>query len=99
MMKIIAKLHLSKPPLGFPNIIARLYSEMEVSFLASDPSDAPAGNAADAPQDYGWGQLQEDMANLKQVQMEFYESILAQNAEYGPKFQSIERRQSDLRAD
>ncbi|MED6162705.1 hypothetical protein PIB30_073110 [Stylosanthes scabra] len=52
--------------------------------------------AAYEPQSYGWGQLQEDMANMKQVQMEFYESILAQNAEYGVRLQSIERRQSNL---
>ncbi|MED6211926.1 hypothetical protein PIB30_078280 [Stylosanthes scabra] len=76
MMKIIAKLHLSKPPLGFPNIIARLCSEMEVSFLASAPSDA--------------------VPKAKAITIA---SILAQNADYGPKLQSIERRQSDLRAD
>ncbi|MED6178279.1 hypothetical protein PIB30_106029 [Stylosanthes scabra] len=35
MMNIINKLHISKPPLAFPNIIARLFEEMEISFLAS----------------------------------------------------------------
>ncbi|MED6163395.1 hypothetical protein PIB30_079563 [Stylosanthes scabra] len=33
--------------------------------------------AAYEPQSYGWGQLQEDMANMKQVQMEFYENSCA----------------------
>ncbi|MED6161655.1 hypothetical protein PIB30_062795 [Stylosanthes scabra] len=40
MMNIINKLHTSKPPLAFPNIIARLCEEMEISFLASGPDMA-----------------------------------------------------------
>ncbi|MED6164908.1 hypothetical protein PIB30_094615 [Stylosanthes scabra] len=40
MMNIINKLHTSKPPLAFPNIIARLCEEMEISFLASGPVEA-----------------------------------------------------------
>ncbi|MED6139290.1 hypothetical protein PIB30_082398 [Stylosanthes scabra] len=40
MMNIINKLHTSKPPLTFPNIIARLCEEMEISFLASGPVEA-----------------------------------------------------------
>ncbi|MED6199942.1 hypothetical protein PIB30_080568 [Stylosanthes scabra] len=40
MMNIISKLHTSKPPLAFPNIIARLCEEMEISFLASGPVEA-----------------------------------------------------------
>ncbi|MED6189522.1 hypothetical protein PIB30_096708 [Stylosanthes scabra] len=91
MINIITKLHATKPPLAFPNIIARLYEEMEVPYLASGPvevvpkarpittavmenlryppvqpyfqQEQPA-NAANMPQGYGWGQLQEDMANL-----------------------------------
>ncbi|MED6124443.1 hypothetical protein PIB30_058908 [Stylosanthes scabra] len=105
MMNIITKLHASKPPLAFPNIIARLCEEMEVPYLASGPVEAvpkarpittlvmenlryppvqpyfqqeqPA-NAANMPQGYGWGQLQEDMANLNKNQTEFYDNILAQ---------------------
>ncbi|MED6186568.1 hypothetical protein PIB30_067980 [Stylosanthes scabra] len=91
MMNIINKLHATKPPLAFPNIIARLCEEMEISYLASGPVEAapkarpiitavmenlryplvqpyfhqeqPA-NPANVPQGYGWGQLQEDMADL-----------------------------------
>ncbi|MED6165022.1 hypothetical protein PIB30_095690 [Stylosanthes scabra] len=40
MMNIINKLHTSKPLLAFPNIIARLCEEMEISFLASGPVEA-----------------------------------------------------------
>ncbi|MED6224873.1 hypothetical protein PIB30_088357 [Stylosanthes scabra] len=40
MMNIINKLHTSKPPLAFPNIIACLCEEMEISFLASGPVEA-----------------------------------------------------------
>ncbi|MED6176510.1 hypothetical protein PIB30_088925 [Stylosanthes scabra] len=90
MMNIINKLHTSKPPLAFPNIIARLCEEMEISFLASGPVEAmPKARAItpavmenirhppvqpfnpqqhyhhEQPADgYGWGQLQEDMANM-----------------------------------
>ncbi|MED6129393.1 hypothetical protein PIB30_107558 [Stylosanthes scabra] len=111
MANIISKLHLSKPPLAFPNIIARLLEDLGVDYHALDSGDKyqsqhqeegeqPAFEAtfeaAYEPQSYGLGQLQEDMANMKQVQMEFYESILAQNAEYGVRLQSIERRQSNL---
>ncbi|MED6200290.1 hypothetical protein PIB30_083622, partial [Stylosanthes scabra] len=45
--------------------------------------EQPAGDAAQIPQGYGWGQLQEDMANLNKNQTEFYDSILAQQAAYG----------------
>ncbi|MED6129305.1 hypothetical protein PIB30_106585 [Stylosanthes scabra] len=155
MANIISKFHLSKPPLAFPNIIARLLEDSGVDYHALDSGDkVPKGRpitaevmenirqpqrhsppphqtpqphqfheqpfppspqyqsqhqeegeqpafeatfeAAYEPQSYGWGQLQEDMANMKQVQMEFYESILAQNAEYAVRLQSIERRQSNL---
>ncbi|MED6140014.1 hypothetical protein PIB30_089202 [Stylosanthes scabra] len=102
MINIISKLHATKLPLAFPNIIARLCEEMEVSYLASGPVEAvpkarpittavmenlrylpvqpyfhqeqPA-NAAKMPQGYGWGQLQEDMANLNKNQTEFYHNI------------------------
>ncbi|MED6200985.1 hypothetical protein PIB30_090555 [Stylosanthes scabra] len=40
MMNIITKLHATKPPLAFPNIIARLCEEMEVPYLASGPVEA-----------------------------------------------------------
>ncbi|MED6214623.1 hypothetical protein PIB30_104917 [Stylosanthes scabra] len=40
MMNIINKLHTSKPLLAFPNIIARLCEEIEISFLASGPVEA-----------------------------------------------------------
>ncbi|MED6199898.1 hypothetical protein PIB30_080113 [Stylosanthes scabra] len=91
MINIITKLHATKPPLAFPNIIPRLCEEMEVPYLASGPVEAvpkarpitttvmenlryppvqpyfqqeqPA-NAANVPQGYGWGQLQEDTENL-----------------------------------
>ncbi|MED6176076.1 hypothetical protein PIB30_084422 [Stylosanthes scabra] len=108
MMNIINKLHTSKPPLAFPNIIARLCEEMEISFLASGPVEAtPKARAItpavmenirhppvqqfnpqqhyhhEQPADgYGWGQLQEDMANMSKNQTEFYESMLAQQAAY-----------------
>ncbi|MED6225465.1 hypothetical protein PIB30_093999, partial [Stylosanthes scabra] len=103
MMNIINKLHTSKPPLAFPNIIARLCEEMEISFLASGPVKAmPKARSItpavmenirhppvqpfnpqqhyhhEQPADgYGWGQLQEDMANMSKNQTEFYDSMLA----------------------
>ncbi|MED6151204.1 hypothetical protein PIB30_080205 [Stylosanthes scabra] len=40
MMNIINKLHATKPLLAFPNIIARLCEEMEISYLASGPVEA-----------------------------------------------------------
>ncbi|MED6202693.1 hypothetical protein PIB30_108107, partial [Stylosanthes scabra] len=40
MINIITKLHATKPPLAFPNIIARLCEEMEVPYLASRPVEA-----------------------------------------------------------
>ncbi|MED6224201.1 hypothetical protein PIB30_081613 [Stylosanthes scabra] len=119
MINIITKLHATKPPLAFPNIIARLCEEMEVPYLASEPVELvpkaipittavmenlryppvqpyfhqkqPA-NTANMPQRYGWGQLQEDMANLNKNQTEFYDSILAQQAAYGLCLQDLETR-------
>ncbi|MED6153053.1 hypothetical protein PIB30_097854 [Stylosanthes scabra] len=90
MMNIINKLHTSKPPLAFPNIITRLCEEMEISFLASGPVEAIPKARSITPvvienirhppvqtfnpqqhfhhkqpaDGYGWGQLQEDMANI-----------------------------------
>ncbi|MED6214203.1 hypothetical protein PIB30_100686 [Stylosanthes scabra] len=109
MMNIINKLHTSKPPLAFPNIIARHCEEMEISFLASGPVEAMPKARAITPavmenirhppvqpfnpqqhyhheqlaDGYGWGQLQEDMANMSKNQTEFYDSMLAQQAAYG----------------
>ncbi|MED6176419.1 hypothetical protein PIB30_088044 [Stylosanthes scabra] len=40
IMNIITKLHATKPPLAFPNIIARLCEEMDVPYLASRPVEA-----------------------------------------------------------
>ncbi|MED6226392.1 hypothetical protein PIB30_103237 [Stylosanthes scabra] len=40
MINIITKLHATKPPLAFPNIIACLCEEMEVPYLASGPVEA-----------------------------------------------------------
>ncbi|MED6178744.1 hypothetical protein PIB30_110527, partial [Stylosanthes scabra] len=102
MMKVINKLHFPKTPLVLPNIIARLYDEMEVPYVASSPIEVvpkakvitttvpqpqihmehPAGNM---PQGYGWGQLQEDMANL-----------LAQQTAHGSRLQDIEARQKEI---
>ncbi|MED6178151.1 hypothetical protein PIB30_104887, partial [Stylosanthes scabra] len=116
MMNIISKLHTSKPPLVFPNIIARLCEEVEISFLASGPVEAmpkarPITPAVmenirhppiqpfhpqqhfhhEQPADgYGWGQLQEDMANMSKNQTEFYDSMLAQQTAYGLRLQEME---------
>ncbi|MED6214076.1 hypothetical protein PIB30_099493 [Stylosanthes scabra] len=98
MMNIINKLHTSKPPLAFPNIIARLCEEMEISFLASGPVEAmpKARSITPAPADgYGWGQLQEDMANMSKNQTEFYDSMLAQQTAYGLRLQEMETRQQE----
>ncbi|MED6174086.1 hypothetical protein PIB30_065547 [Stylosanthes scabra] len=123
MMKIINKLHATKPPLAFPNIIACLCEEMEVPYLASRPIEAvpkarpittivmenlryppvqpyfhqeqPA-DAANMPQGYGWGQLQDDMANFNKNQTEFCDSILAQQAAYGFCLQDLDTRQKDM---
>ncbi|MED6114837.1 hypothetical protein PIB30_084323 [Stylosanthes scabra] len=120
MINIITKLHATKLPLAFPNIIACLCEEMEVPYLASRPVEAvpkarpittavmenlryppvqpyfqqeqPA-NAANMLQGYGWGQLQEDMANLNKNQTEFYDNMLAQQAAYGLRLQDLETRQ------
>ncbi|MED6189925.1 hypothetical protein PIB30_100739, partial [Stylosanthes scabra] len=116
MTSIISTLHLSKPPLAFPNVIARLLDESGVDYnaLGSDdkpfsPSpqyqsqhhfeeEHPAGEAtfeaAYGPQNYGWGQLHEDMTTLKANQQEFYDSILAQQAQYGLHLTDIETRQN-----
>ncbi|MED6163445.1 hypothetical protein PIB30_080012 [Stylosanthes scabra] len=123
MINIITKLHATKPPLAFHNIIPRLYEEMEVPYLASGPAEAvpkarpitstvmenlryppvqpyfqqeQLANAANMPQGYGWGQLQEDMANLNKTQTEFYDNILAQQAAYGLHLQDLEIRQKDI---
>ncbi|MED6177360.1 hypothetical protein PIB30_097445 [Stylosanthes scabra] len=117
-----SELHTSKPPLAFPNIIARLCEEMEISFLASGPIEAmPKARSItpavmenirhppvqpfnpqqhyhhEQPADgYGWGQLQEDMANMSKNQTEFYDSILAQQTAYGLRLQEMETRQQEM---
>ncbi|MED6165996.1 hypothetical protein PIB30_104900 [Stylosanthes scabra] len=122
MMNIINKLHTSKPPLAFPNIIARLCEEMEISFLASGPVEAlPKARSItpavmenirhppvqpfnpqqhyhhEQPADgYGWGQLQEDMANMSKNQTEFYDSMLAQQTAYELRLQEMETRQQEI---
>ncbi|MED6213066.1 hypothetical protein PIB30_089697 [Stylosanthes scabra] len=45
---------------------------------------------------YGWGQLQEDMANMSKNQTEFYDSMLAQQAAYGLRLQEMETRQEEM---
>ncbi|MED6190342.1 hypothetical protein PIB30_104950, partial [Stylosanthes scabra] len=45
---------------------------------------------------YGWGQLQEDMANMTKNQIEFYDSMLAQQAAYGLRLQEMETRQEEM---
>ncbi|MED6187892.1 hypothetical protein PIB30_080813, partial [Stylosanthes scabra] len=92
MMNIISKLHTSKPPLAFPNIIARLCEELEISFLASGPVEAMP-KPADG---YGWGQLQENMANMSKNQTEFYDSMLARQTAYGLRLQEMETRQQEM---
>ncbi|MED6224911.1 hypothetical protein PIB30_088745 [Stylosanthes scabra] len=111
MMNIINKLHTSKPPLAFPNIIAHLCEEMKISFLASGPVEAMPKARSITPavmenirhppvqpfnpqqhyhheqqaDGYGWGQLQEDMANMSKNQTEFYDSMLAQQTASPPR--------------
>ncbi|MED6152113.1 hypothetical protein PIB30_088863 [Stylosanthes scabra] len=158
MTSIISKLHLSKPPLAFLNVIARLLEESGVYYNALDSDDKvpkgrpitaevmenirhpqhhsapphqspqlhqfheqpfspspqyqsqhhfeqeqPAGEAtfeaAYGPQNYGWGQLHEDMTTLKANQQEFYDSILAQQAQYGLRLTDIETRQNTMWAE
>ncbi|MED6116205.1 hypothetical protein PIB30_097948 [Stylosanthes scabra] len=122
MMNIISKLHTSKPLLAFPNIIARLCEEMEISFLASGPIEAmPKARSItpavmenirhppvqpfnpqqhfhhEQPADgYGWGQLQEDMANMSKNQTEFYDGMLAQQTAYGLHLKEMETRQQEM---
>ncbi|MED6125574.1 hypothetical protein PIB30_069702 [Stylosanthes scabra] len=51
----------------------------------------------DAPADgYGWGQLQEDMANMSKNQTEFLDSMLAQQTVYGLRLQEMETRQQEM---
>ncbi|MED6213053.1 hypothetical protein PIB30_089535, partial [Stylosanthes scabra] len=158
MTNIIIKLHLSKPPLAFPNVIARLLEESGVDYNALDSDDKvpkgrpitaevmenirhpqhhsppphqspqlhqfheqpfapspqyqsqhhfeeeqPAGEAtfeaAYGPQNYGWRQLHEDMTTLKANQQEFYDNILAQQAQYGFRLTDIETRQNTMWAE
>ncbi|MED6113646.1 hypothetical protein PIB30_072812, partial [Stylosanthes scabra] len=122
MMSIISKLHTSKPPLAFPNIIACLCEEMEISFLASGPIEAMPKARSITPavmenirhppvqpfnpqqhfhheqsaDGYGWGQLQEDMANMSKNQTEFYDGILAQQTAYGLHLKEMETRQQEM---
>ncbi|MED6173222.1 hypothetical protein PIB30_057252 [Stylosanthes scabra] len=123
MMNIINKLHATKPPLAFFNVIARLCEAMEIPYQASGPGEAvpkarpitvsmmenvryppvqphiyqeqPA-DAANMPQGYGWGKLQEDMTKLNKNQTELYDSILAQQAAYGLRIQKLETRQKGM---
>ncbi|MED6116911.1 hypothetical protein PIB30_104752 [Stylosanthes scabra] len=158
MTNIISKLHLSKPPLAFPNVIARLLEESGVDYNTLDSDDKvpkgrpitaevmenirhpqhhsppphqspqlhqfheqpfspspqyqsqhhfeeeqPAGEAtfeaAYRPQNYGWGQLHEDMTTLKANQQEFYDSILAQQTQYGLRLTDIEMKQNTMWAE
>ncbi|MED6154285.1 hypothetical protein PIB30_110815, partial [Stylosanthes scabra] len=46
--------------------------------------------------DYGWGQFQEDMANMSKNQIEFYDSMLAQQTAYGLRLQEMETRQQEM---
>ncbi|MED6122572.1 hypothetical protein PIB30_040954 [Stylosanthes scabra] len=81
MMKIFNKLHISKPPLPFPNIIARLCEEMEVSYLALGLGEAvPKARPI----------------TVAKNQTEFYDSILAQQIAYGLRLQDMEKRQKDM---
>ncbi|MED6197440.1 hypothetical protein PIB30_056506 [Stylosanthes scabra] len=75
------------PPLHPPQPQQHFYQEQ------------PAGNDAQIPRGYGWGQLREDMANLKTTQIEFYESILAQQASQGLRLNEIEVKQKDMCAE
>ncbi|MED6177930.1 hypothetical protein PIB30_102811, partial [Stylosanthes scabra] len=45
---------------------------------------------------YGWGQLQEDMANMSKNQTKFYDSMLAQQAAYGLRLQEMETKQEEM---
>ncbi|MED6213737.1 hypothetical protein PIB30_096165 [Stylosanthes scabra] len=45
---------------------------------------------------YGWGQLQEDMANMSKNQTEFYDSMLAQKTAYRLRLQEMETRQQEM---
>ncbi|MED6138438.1 hypothetical protein PIB30_074231 [Stylosanthes scabra] len=45
---------------------------------------------------YGWGQLQEDMANMSKNQTKFYDSMLAQQTAYGLRLQEMETRQQEM---
>ncbi|MED6213528.1 hypothetical protein PIB30_094245 [Stylosanthes scabra] len=121
MTNIISKLHLSKPPLAFSNIIARLLEESGVDYNALDCDDKPFSpspqyqsqhhfeeeqptgeatfEAAYGPQNYGLGQLHEDMTTLKANQQEFYDSILAQQTQYGLRLTDIETRKNTMWAE
>ncbi|MED6213319.1 hypothetical protein PIB30_092000 [Stylosanthes scabra] len=46
-------------------------------FEEEQPAGEATFEAAYGPQNYGWGQLYEDMTTLKANQQEFYDSILA----------------------
>ncbi|MED6139555.1 hypothetical protein PIB30_084907 [Stylosanthes scabra] len=45
---------------------------------------------------YGWGQLQEDMANMSKNQTEFYDSMLAQQTAYGLHLKEMETSQQEM---
>ncbi|MED6190006.1 hypothetical protein PIB30_101542 [Stylosanthes scabra] len=87
MMNIINKLHTSKPPLAFPNIIARLCEEMEISFLASGPVEAIPKARSITPV---------VMENIRYPPTEFYDSMLAQQTAYGLRLQDMETKQQEM---
>ncbi|MED6164890.1 hypothetical protein PIB30_094426 [Stylosanthes scabra] len=65
-------------------------------FEEEQPACEATFEAAYGPQNYGWGQLHEDMTTLKANQQEFYDSILAQQAQYGLHLTDIETRQNTM---
>ncbi|MED6185548.1 hypothetical protein PIB30_058187 [Stylosanthes scabra] len=80
MMNIINKLHTSKPP--HPPV---------------QPFNPQQHHHHEQLADgYGWGQLQEDMANMSKNQTEFYDSMLAQQTAYGLRLQEMETRQQEM---
>ncbi|MED6176275.1 hypothetical protein PIB30_086559, partial [Stylosanthes scabra] len=93
MMNIINKLHTSKPPLAFPNIIARLCEETEISFLASGLVEAMPKARAITPA---------VMENIRHPPVQpfnpqqNYHHEQPADAAYGLRLQEMETRQEEM---
>ncbi|MED6213770.1 hypothetical protein PIB30_096597 [Stylosanthes scabra] len=94
MMNIINKLHATKSLFAFPNIIARLCEEMEISYLASGPVEA-------VPKERPITTIVMENLRYPHFQPYFHQEQPANaanmpQAAYGLRLQDLETRQKDM---